>query len=253
MQPHGEAGVRCTDDGVLVVEEIKSTPVARPSHRRQLRLYALCLAASEPGRDVRGRLVLISPADGTTRRVDVPCDPARVRRELDALVKRVVAAAQDAEELRQRRADAAARLAFPYAERRPGQDELETAVGTFGEGIDLPGAALLGAIVVGPSLPPVGFERACMRHHFDRTTGDGFAHAMLFPGMQRVIQAAGRVHRLPTDVGTIILLGKRFATDPYLACLPRSWYSVHPRELVHDEPLLALSEFWSSRAKARVR
>ncbi len=123
--------------------------------------------------------------------------------------------------------------------------------GSFGEGIDLPGAALVGAMVVGPCLPPVGFERACMRHHFETTTGEGFARAMLYPGMQRVVQAAGRVHRRPTDRGTIVLLGQRFATPPYLECLPRSWYRHRPEELIHDEPVLPLRDFWSAHAAPR--
>ncbi len=116
--------------------------------------------------------------------------------------------------------------------------------GTFAEGIDLPGAALVGVIVVGPSLPPVGFERTCMRHHFEATSGDGFLRAMLLPGMQRVIQAAGRVHRRPTDKGTIVLLGRRFATAPYLECLPRFWFAESPEELVHEDPLPLLRAFW---------
>lgn len=119
--------------------------------------------------------------------------------------------------------------------------------GSFGEGIDLPGEALIGVIVVGPSLPPVRFERACMRHHFDATCGEDFARAMLIPGMQRVIQAAGRVHRTPTDVGHVVLLGRRFATDAYLACLPPSWYDRDPRELVREDPHRALRDFWRPR------
>lgn len=116
--------------------------------------------------------------------------------------------------------------------------------GSFGEGIDLPGTALIGVIIVGPCLPPVGFERACMRHHFEATCGEGFNRAMLIPGMQRVIQAAGRVHRCPTDVGSIVLLGQRFATDPFLECLPPSWYHHDPRELVADDPHRPLRDFW---------
>ena len=81
----------------------------------------------------------------------------------------------------------------------------------------------MGAIVVGPGLPQVGFERAAMREYFDATGRDGFAYAMLFPGMQRVIQAAGRVHRTPEDRGVIVLLDQRFARSPYRDCLPSAW------------------------------
>jgi len=111
--------------------------------------------------------------------------------------------------------------------------------GSFAEGIDLPGAGLIGAIVVGPGLPPVGLERTAMRHYFDRATQRGFAHAMLYPGMQRVIQSAGRVHRTPDDRGVIVLLDRRFAERPYAACLPPHWHAT-----VTDDPVPVLEAFW---------
>jgi len=111
--------------------------------------------------------------------------------------------------------------------------------GSFAEGIDLPGAALIGAIVVGPGLPQVGLERTAMRHYFDRATRQGFAHAMLYPGMQRVIQSAGRVHRTPDDKGVIVLLDRRFAQRPYAACLPPHW-----KATVADDPVPVLEAFW---------
>ncbi|MDH3591272.1 MAG: DEAD/DEAH box helicase, partial [Planctomycetota bacterium] len=85
--------------------------------------------------------------------------------------------------------------------------------GVFAEGIDIRG--LHGAIVVGPGLPAVSEERTAMRTYFDQLTGHGFQHAMLYPGMQRVVQAAGRVHRAPTDKGVIVLLDRRFTQHPY--------------------------------------
>ena len=57
-----------------------------------------------------------------------------------------------------------------------------------------------------------------MQHHFDGRDRPGFAYAMLFPGMLRVIQAAGRVHRTPEDRGVIVLLGRRFARPPWNRC-----------------------------------
>jgi DNA excision repair protein ERCC-2 len=111
--------------------------------------------------------------------------------------------------------------------------------GSFAEGIDLPGAGLIGAIVVGPGLPQVGLERTAMRHYFDRATRQGFAHAMLYPGMQRVIQSAGRVHRTPDDKGVIVLLDRRFAERPYAACLPPHWQAT-----VTDDPVPVLETFW---------
>jgi len=116
--------------------------------------------------------------------------------------------------------------------------------GIFGEGIDLPGDDLIGAIVVGPSLPALTFERLAMRRHYDRLNDDGFAYAMVYPGLQRVFQAAGRVIRTEHDRGVIALLGRRFAHPEYGACLPPDWYRYAPDELVCDDPIEALTSFW---------
>jgi Rad3-related DNA helicase len=111
--------------------------------------------------------------------------------------------------------------------------------GVLAEGIDLPGDALHGAIVVGPGLPQVGFERTEMRRYFEETAGHGFSYAMLYPGLQRVIQAAGRVHRAPSDAGVIVLLGRRFAQRPYRDALPAHWTPE-----IHADPTPVLDAFW---------
>jgi Rad3-related DNA helicase len=116
--------------------------------------------------------------------------------------------------------------------------------GVFGEGIDLPGDQLLGAIVVGPCLPPVSFERAAMSRAFENTRGAGFAYAMLYPGLQRVVQAAGRVIRTENDRGVVVLIGSRFARPEVVACLPEDWYRYDPSELVPEDPIAALRGFW---------
>jgi DNA excision repair protein ERCC-2 len=119
--------------------------------------------------------------------------------------------------------------------------------GVFAEGIDLPGEDLIGAIVVGVSLPAPSFERALMHRYFDEhADGHGFAHAMLFPAMQRVIQAAGRVLRTPEDRGVIALLDRRFAEPGYVDCLPADWYRYHPSELVTEDPVGRVAAFWAS-------
>jgi DNA excision repair protein ERCC-2 len=119
--------------------------------------------------------------------------------------------------------------------------------GVFAEGIDLPGEDLIGAIVVGVGLPAPSFERALMRRYFDEhADGHGFAHAMLYPAMQRVIQAAGRVLRTPEDRGVIALLDRRFAEPGYVDCLPADWYHYHPSELVTEDPVRRVIEFWAS-------
>ena len=118
--------------------------------------------------------------------------------------------------------------------------------GVFSEGIDLPGEELIGAIIVGLSLPAPSFERVLMRQYFDEhAEGQGFAHAMLYPAMQRVVQAAGRVLRTPEDRGVIALLDHRFAEPGYAECLPRDWYRYHPGELVTDDPASQVAAFWA--------
>ena len=121
--------------------------------------------------------------------------------------------------------------------------------GVFAEGIDLPGEELIGAIVVSPGLPQVGFERALMQQYFQEHYEQGFAYAMLYPGLQRVIQAAGRVIRTPEDQGVIVLVGQRFAGHELLECLPEHWYRHAPEEMIAEDLVQRLSEFWGSEGR----
>lgn len=116
--------------------------------------------------------------------------------------------------------------------------------GIFAEGIDLPGEAVVGAIIVGPGLPGIGFDRDAMRAYFDEHNGNGFAYAMLYPGMQRVIQSAGRVIRTSEDKGVIVLLGRRFTEPQYARCLPPDWAPDGVQELVSRDPALPVRAFW---------
>jgi DNA excision repair protein ERCC-2 len=120
--------------------------------------------------------------------------------------------------------------------------------GIFAEGIDLPGDALTGAIVVGPALPAVCFERELMRRYHDDNGDPGFARAYLHAGMQRAVQAAGRVIRTMTDRGVIVLLGRRFIEPDYAACLPDDWIRHRPEELVTHDLAVSLAAFWDADA-----
>ena len=119
--------------------------------------------------------------------------------------------------------------------------------GIFTEGVDYPGELCVGAIVVGPGLPAVGFERELIRTHFQRVYGRGFEYAFLYPGMNRVLQAAGRVIRTTTDVGVVVLVGNRFATPRYFQLFPPDWYEEHPRELICGDPYTELTLFWAGQ------
>jgi DNA excision repair protein ERCC-2 len=116
--------------------------------------------------------------------------------------------------------------------------------GIFAEGVDYPGDMLIGAIIVGPGLPRVDVEQELLRAYYEDKYGRGFAYAYLYPGMNRVIQAAGRVIRSETDVGIIVLLDKRFAYSNYSALLPAHWYSESTRELLSKNYQQALARFW---------
>jgi len=131
--------------------------------------------------------------------------------------------------------------------REPGKRHLVLAVqgGVFAEGVDYPGELAVGAIIVGPGLPKVSFEQELMRQFYEDAYSKGFEYAYLYPGMNRVVQSAGRIVRSETDRGIIVLLDKRFGYENYARLLPRDWYESSPAELTAQEFRNALSEFWA--------
>ncbi|MHC4663243.1 MAG: helicase C-terminal domain-containing protein [Planctomycetota bacterium] len=118
--------------------------------------------------------------------------------------------------------------------------------GIFAEGVDYPGEMLVGVFIVSPALPRYGLDTELMKAYYDETREKGFEYAYIYPGMNRVIQAAGRVHRSHEDRGFIMLLGRRFAGGRYGECLPNYWYFESPRELISSDPVRTVSEFWST-------
>lgn len=95
--------------------------------------------------------------------------------------------------------------------------------GIFSEGIDLTKERLIGAMIVGTGLPQVCNEREILKQYFDRHGENGFDYAYLYPGMNKVLQAAGRVIRTEEDKGVIALLDDRFAGRRYLEIFSREW------------------------------
>jgi len=95
--------------------------------------------------------------------------------------------------------------------------------GVFGEGIDLVGDRLIGAIIVGVGLPQLCMERDLIRDYFQEQTGAGFDYAYTFPGMNRVLQATGRVIRSETDRGVVLLIDARFSEPRYRRLFPSWW------------------------------
>ena len=116
--------------------------------------------------------------------------------------------------------------------------------GSLAEGVDLPGEALIGCIVVGPPLPPFDLERQLVKEHFDRRFGSGEHYAYTFPAMARAVQAAGRVIRGPQDRGIIVFLDGRFLEPSYAQCLPGEWFGESPREGVSTSILADVRRFW---------
>lgn len=101
--------------------------------------------------------------------------------------------------------------------------------GIFAEGVDLPGDALLGAVVVGPALPQANLERRLLQKWYQDSFREGFRYAWLVPGMSRVVQAAGRIIRTEDDVGAIVLVGRRFLRNEYAAMMPDEWSPIRSR------------------------
>lgn len=95
--------------------------------------------------------------------------------------------------------------------------------GIFSEGIDLAEERLIGAIIVGTGLPRVCTEREILKQYFDGRGLGGFDYAYLYPGMNKVLQSAGRVIRTATDKGCVLLLDERFARNEYKKLFPREW------------------------------
>ncbi|MNJ66205.1 ATP-dependent DNA helicase DinG [compost metagenome] len=97
--------------------------------------------------------------------------------------------------------------------------------GAFGEGIDLPGNRLIGAFVATLGLPQVNPVNEQLRARMEAVFGSGYDYTYLYPGLQKVVQAAGRVIRTTQDEGVIHLIDDRFARAQVRRLLP-SWWEV---------------------------
>lgn len=104
--------------------------------------------------------------------------------------------------------------------------------GIFSEGIDLVGDRLTGVVVVGVGLPQLGVERNIMKRYFDESGKNGYDYAYLFPGMNKVLQAGGRLIRSEQDTGLLVLVDDRYLHASYQRLLPEEWsgYTVLARE-----------------------
>ena len=114
--------------------------------------------------------------------------------------------------------------------------------GSFSEGVDLPGSRLIGTIIAGVGLPGLSFERNLIRDYYENKLEDGYNYAYTYPGMNRVLQAAGRVIRTKDDAGIIALLDERFLQTGYKKMFPAEWK--HVKSVGISEMYLYAKSFW---------
>lgn len=114
--------------------------------------------------------------------------------------------------------------------------------GIFSEGIDLRGEALIGAAIVGTGIPMICRQRNILRDYFDSRGRNGYQYAYVYPGMNKVLQAAGRVIRTDSDKGIILLLDDRFLTKEYEQQYPREWDVIYPCDIAGVDG--CIKEFW---------
>ena len=117
--------------------------------------------------------------------------------------------------------------------------------GIFSEGIDLKYDSLIGVIIVGCGIPLVCNEREILRSYFEDKGVDGFDYAYRYPGMNKVLQAAGRVIRTEEDTGVVALLDNRFMQMSYRSLFPREWkgYIAVSTNVVKN----TVSRFWTEK------
>ena len=95
--------------------------------------------------------------------------------------------------------------------------------GSFSEGLDLPGNALIGTVIVGVGIPRLSVERGLLSEYYDEQCEQGYAYAYTYPGMNKVLQAAGRVIRREQDRGIVVLIDDRYGSPEYVRLFPPHW------------------------------
>ncbi|HVS14596.1 MAG TPA: ATP-dependent DNA helicase [Thermoanaerobaculia bacterium] len=127
---------------------------------------------------------------------------------------------------------------------------LAVAGGVFAEGVDYPGDMLKAVAVIGPCLPMVSLEQKLLEGYFEERFERGFEYAFVVPGMTRVVQAAGRLIRSPTDRGVIALFCRRFVSDLYQRHMPEDWRLDGGRPLVGHPASVAAGFFGQTDTEA---
>ena len=120
--------------------------------------------------------------------------------------------------------------------------------GSFSEGVDLPGSRLIGSIVVGVGIPGLSNERNIIRDYYEEKNGRGYDYSYSFPGMNSVLQAAGRVIRRDDDRGVVVLIDTRYGEPLYRHMFPEHWRGM---QFAGDPASLAeiMRRFWKKHEK----
>lgn len=117
--------------------------------------------------------------------------------------------------------------------------------GIFSEGVDLKHEGLIGSIIIGVGLPQICFERDIIKNYFQLKNQKGFEYAYVYPGMNKVLQAAGRVIRTESDQGVILLIDERFSQNLYQQLFPAEWFP-HLKIRNLDALKQELKSFWQN-------
>jgi Rad3-related DNA helicase len=124
--------------------------------------------------------------------------------------------------------------------------------GIYSEGVDLSGYSLIGAVVVGIGIPQLSYEREALAEYYEEKYEEGKQYAYVYPGMNRVFQAAGRVIRREDDRGVIVLIDDRFDDPLYKKTVPNLWRGM--QFLDHPDELRArIEDFWQEVDEAKMR
>lgn len=115
--------------------------------------------------------------------------------------------------------------------------------GVFSEGIDLRGERLIGAAIVGVGLAQLNPESDLIKDYYNETIGQGFDYAYQLPGMNKVLQAVGRVIRGESDRGVVLLIDERFSASRYRTLFPAHWN--HAKIVKNTKEITEqVTEFW---------
>jgi DNA excision repair protein ERCC-2 len=116
--------------------------------------------------------------------------------------------------------------------------------GIFSEGVDYIGDMCIGVIIFSPGLPQINYARDLIREYYDTNRGNGFEYAYVYPGINKVIQSAGRLIRSHQDKGIIVLVGERFAEEQINNLLPDYWFKTPDSLVISSDYQKEIIQFW---------